>query len=134
MRSDGTAPIKIAADKGSLVGTPTWSPEGKRIAYVRTELAYDSPTRSIEVNEWEKASAQTLITDRHLTPALHWLTDDRLIYASILSGPPGQGTRACGRCCCAEEGKSPRPRNASRKGTVLLHMLEEVPTGKCLSP
>jgi len=63
MRSDGGDQIKVAADNGSRVGTPTWSPDAKRIAYVRTTLAYDAPARSVEVNEWENASAQTLFSD-----------------------------------------------------------------------
>jgi len=89
MRSDGTDPIKVAADKGSRVGTPTWSPDGKRIAYVRTALAYDAPERSVEVNEWQKASAETLFSDSRLSTALRWLPDGRLIYALGTQRTPG---------------------------------------------
>jgi len=97
MRSDGTDPFKVAADKGSRVGTPIWSPDGKRIAYVRTTLAYDAPTRSVEVNEWQNARTQTLFSDARLTPALHWLPDGRLIYALADQkgpGPPDAGVWA----------------------------------------
>ena len=97
MRSDGTDPVKVAADKGSRVGTPIWSPDGKRIAYVRTTLAYDAPTRSVEVNEWQNARTQTLFSDARLTPALHWLPDGRLIYAlddQKGPGPPDAGVWA----------------------------------------
>jgi len=73
------------------VGTPTWSPDGKRISYVRTALAYDAPERSVEVNEWQKASAEPLFSDRGLTPALHWLPDGRLIYALGTQQSPGPG-------------------------------------------
>ena len=52
-------------------------------------LAYDGLTRSVEVNQWESASAQTLFSDSGLTPALHWLPDGRLIYA--LSPPQTTG-------------------------------------------
>jgi DNA-binding winged helix-turn-helix (wHTH) protein len=41
MHSDGTEPVKVAADKGSWVGPPTWSPDGNRIAYFKQ--AIDQP-------------------------------------------------------------------------------------------
>jgi Tol biopolymer transport system component/DNA-binding winged helix-turn-helix (wHTH) protein len=91
VRSDGTDPVKVAADQGSRVGTPTWSPDGNRIAYVRTALAYDTPERSIEVNEWKKGSAKTLFSDSGLTPPLHWLPDGRLIFALFPPQTTGPG-------------------------------------------
>jgi len=83
MRSDGTDQVKIAADKldGSEVGVPTWSPDSKRIAYLRSSWAYNMSTTSVEVNEWQNARAETLISDNRLITALHWLPDGRLIYA-----------------------------------------------------
>jgi Tol biopolymer transport system component/DNA-binding winged helix-turn-helix (wHTH) protein len=83
MRSDGTDQVKVAADKsdGSEVGAPTWSPDGKRIAYVRASWAYNMSTTSVEVNEWQNARAETLLSHSLLIPALHWLADGRLIYA-----------------------------------------------------
>ena len=83
MRSDGTDLVKVTADKsdGSLVGVPTWSPDAKRIAYTRSNVAYNGRTSSVEINEWQKASAKTLFTDSRLCPALYWLPDGRLIYA-----------------------------------------------------
>jgi Tol biopolymer transport system component/DNA-binding winged helix-turn-helix (wHTH) protein len=83
MRSDGTDQVKVASDKsdGSEVGAPTWSPDGKRIAYLRSSWAYNMSTNSIEVNEWQNARAETLVSDNRLIIALHWLPDGRLIYA-----------------------------------------------------
>jgi len=84
MRSDGTDQVKVAADKsdGSEVAAPTWSPDGKRIAYLRSRWAYNMSTTSVEVNEWQNARADTLLSHSRLFPAaLHWLPDGRLIYA-----------------------------------------------------
>jgi serine/threonine protein kinase len=83
MRSDGTDQVKCAAARSddSQVGIPTWSPDGKRIAYVRSIWAYNARTSSVEVNEWQAANASTLFSDSRLSPALHWLSDGRLIYA-----------------------------------------------------
>jgi Tol biopolymer transport system component len=83
MRSDGTDLVKCAAAKSddSQVGVPTWSPDGKRIAYIRSIWAYNARTSSVEVNEWQPANAGTLFSDSRLSPALHWLADGRLIYA-----------------------------------------------------
>jgi Tol biopolymer transport system component/DNA-binding winged helix-turn-helix (wHTH) protein len=83
MNSDGTDPVKVAADRadGSWVATPTWSADGKHLAYVRTIWSFDAPKSSVEINEWEKKSTQTLFSNDHLDLALQWLPDGRLVYA-----------------------------------------------------
>jgi Tol biopolymer transport system component/DNA-binding winged helix-turn-helix (wHTH) protein len=83
MRSDGTDSMKVATARpdDSQVGAPTWSPDGKRITYVRSLWAYSARSSSVEVNEWQKENTETLFSDSRLSPALHWLPDGRLIYA-----------------------------------------------------
>jgi Tol biopolymer transport system component/DNA-binding winged helix-turn-helix (wHTH) protein len=80
MRSDGTDPVKVASDKSSWVGQPTWSPDGNRIAYIRASETYNARVGAMEVNEWRNASAQTLFSDNRLGPSLHWLPDGRMVY------------------------------------------------------
>jgi Tol biopolymer transport system component len=83
MRSDGTDQIKVASgtSDGSQMGAPTWSPDGKQIAYIQSTWAHNARRSSLQVNEWEKAKAVTSFSDSRLSPALRWLPDGRLIYA-----------------------------------------------------
>src|SRR5882724_278822 len=132
MRSDGTDPIKVAADQGSRVGTPTWSPDGKRIAYVRTALAYDALTRSVEVNEWESASAQTLFSDSGLNSALHWLPDGRLIYALFPPQTTGPGDSSVWTVSLPQAGKISEPPKRITEGYGAISRISGSVDGKAL--
>ena len=132
MRSDGTDPIKVAADQGSRVGTPTWSPDGKRIAYVRMALAYDALTRSVEVNEWESASAQTLFSDSGLNSALHWLPDGRLIYALFPPQTTGPGDSSVWAVSPPQAGKISEPPKRITEGYGAISRISGSADGKAL--
>jgi Tol biopolymer transport system component len=132
MRSDGTDPIKVAADQGSRVGTPTWSPDGKRIAYVRTALAYDALTRSVEVNEWESASAQTLFSDSGLNSALHWLPDGRLIYTLFPPQTTGPGDSSVWTVSPPQAGKISEPPKRITEGYGAISLISGSADGKAL--
>jgi Tol biopolymer transport system component/DNA-binding winged helix-turn-helix (wHTH) protein len=132
MRSDGTDPIKVAADQGSRVGTPTWSPDGKRIAYVRTALAYDALTRSVEVNEWESASAQTLFSDSGLNSALHWLPDGRLIYSLFPPQTTGPGDSSVWTVSLPQAGKISEPPKRITEGYGAISRISGSADGKAL--
>ena len=81
MRADGTEQVKVAADKSSWVGQPTWSPDGNRIAYIRDSSTYNAREASLEVNDWRNASVQTLFSDNGLGPSIYWLPNGKLVYA-----------------------------------------------------
>src|SRR5262249_16218030 len=80
MRSDGTSQVKIAADKGSWNGLPTWSPDGERIAYIRSTELYATRRSSVQTNESRTQSIHTLFSDNSLGPSLCWLPSGRLVY------------------------------------------------------
>ncbi len=80
MRSDGTEQVRVAADKSTWAGPPTWSPDGNRIAYVKASEAYASRESSLEVNEWRKGGIQTLLSDNRLGPSAYWLPNGPIVY------------------------------------------------------
>ena len=80
MRSDGTEQVKVAADKSSWVGSPKWSPDGNRIAYIRMAQTYTARESSLEVNEWRKHNAQTILSENNLGPSLYWLPNGFIVY------------------------------------------------------
>jgi DNA-binding winged helix-turn-helix (wHTH) protein/Tol biopolymer transport system component len=130
MRSDGTDQVKIAADKSWSMGTPTWSPDGKRIAYV-SKTEFNSPTRSIEVNDWQNARAETIFSDSHLTPVLHWLPDGRLIY--VLAADENGLQDSLWMFSLQQSGKISRPSKRITHGNGWITQINGTADGKTLT-
>lgn len=80
MRSDGADQVKVAADKNSWVGSPRWSPDGNRIAYVRLVETYNARESSVEMADIRDLRTKTLFSDTRLGPSLYWLPNGSLIY------------------------------------------------------
>jgi len=105
MRADGTEQMKVAAaDQSSWVGQPTWSPDGNKVAYIRSTESYNSRESSVEVNDWRTASAKIFFADHRLGPSVYWLPNGFLVYclgdsenqqgASLWMISPPQGGKA----------------------------------------
>lgn len=129
MRSDGTDQIKI--DKSWSMGTPTWSPDGKRIAYV-SETESSSPKISIEVNDWQNTRTETVLSDCHLTPVLHWLPDGRLIYA-LAVGENGLLDSSLWTISLQQSGKNSRPSKRITHGNGWITQINGTADGKTLT-
>jgi hypothetical protein len=78
-------------------------------------LAFNAPTHSVEMNEWETAKVHTLFSDNHLTPALHWLSDGRLIYAINTERTGGRADSSVWAVTLSPDGKiSGSPKHLKR--------------------
>jgi len=97
MQADGEKPRKILGGDGShfenSFGPPTWSPDGKRIAFVRSKYHPGSWGSDSQIETLALASGKTdvVIQTPGLLGALAWMKDDRLIYATMASPRPTPG-------------------------------------------
>ena len=131
MRSDGTDQVRVATDKSSWAGSPRWSPDGNRIAYVRMVETYNARESSVEVNEWRKASAQTLFSDNRLGPSLYWLPNGLLIYT--LGDAENQQGASLWAVSPQQPGKAPGSSKRVTRGIGWINQVTGSADGKLLS-
>ena len=93
MRADGSDQRKIVSDPegGMVFSSPTWSPDGRWIAYDKFHFGNFSNEAWVELFNVERGTKNTVVNQPLLGWGIFWLPDGRLIYA-VSEAPPGQNT------------------------------------------
>ncbi len=93
MGAHGEEPRKILATEGNL-GSPAWSPNGKRLAYLR----YERGPASVESCDLEGRDVQLVVAKAEVGEGRHvaWLRDGRLLYQVAEPAPRGGGSQPVG--------------------------------------
>jgi len=90
---------------------------------------YNARVTSVEVNEWRKPNAQTILSDNNLGPSLYWLPNGFLVYT--LGDSENQQGASLWMAFPPESGKTLASRNASREELDGSTGLLEALTGNC---
>ena len=90
MESNGADQRKItSADPGSALGPVTWSPGGKRIAYLRIQPGPVTWEASLETRNREGVQpVKVALKGNFIDRALCWAPDGRIIYSHMRSEAP----------------------------------------------
>ncbi len=93
MRADGSEPRKIISrsSDGTVFSSPTWSPDGRWIAYDKYRYGAYSFEGWIELFNLQRATSTEVLPQLQLEWGLAWLADGRLLYA-LAEPPPSQST------------------------------------------
>jgi Tol biopolymer transport system component/DNA-binding winged helix-turn-helix (wHTH) protein len=89
--SDGEQARKIVGEPGDIFGSVAWSPDGRRLAFVRYRYHPGAYEGYVSIAVCDPTTKETNITlsDLKLGDALAWAPDGRLIY-SLAEPPPNQ--------------------------------------------
>ncbi len=110
MGAQGEAPHKIAVfDAKDTLGGLAWSPDGRRLAYLRVRGSYDNHESVIETCDLSgmartKILSEPKLVGRQGAKGIAWLADGRIVYSistrldeynlwSIMAGSDGQTIR-----------------------------------------
>ena len=89
MSSDGEQSRKVISEPGEMFGPVVWSPDSRRLAFVRYGPGAHEGYVSIVVCNPATKETNVILTDLTLGDGLVWAPDGRLIY-SLVDVPPNQ--------------------------------------------
>jgi Tol biopolymer transport system component/DNA-binding winged helix-turn-helix (wHTH) protein len=90
-RASGEGPHKLIGGGDDVFGPPVWSPDGKRLAYMRGKFATGIPWIRCQLEILNVASGErhVLLSSVGLGPTIAWAPDGRIIY-SLSEAVPNQ--------------------------------------------
>jgi DNA-binding winged helix-turn-helix (wHTH) protein/Tol biopolymer transport system component len=80
--SDGNNPIRLVSPiNNGAIGTVVWATDSAHLAYTLSQWGgHTTESATIEIVSTAGSVRHTVLSNRNLGPALHWLPDGRLIY------------------------------------------------------
>ena len=89
--SDGEQSRKIISEPGEMFGPVAWSPDGRRLAFVRYGYHPGAHEGYVSIAVYDPTTKKNniVLSGQQLCEALAWAPDGRLIY-SLAEPPPNQ--------------------------------------------